>query len=244
MVDILSIFKDENEYLYLDIPYCEFYIPLYYFDTTRKFAEEFGDYIHVLGLFNVGIFENNKLKEMKTLNIPTMINVYQYDTEVREVQLLNGEMVQCKVLKFLKGAKIMPSILFENDDISKKYLQYIISGNVPSIVPYSKALQVWRKNLEINGVHFGVSSCYLELVLAGMSRNPNNLSQKFSKIAGDEGVTDYDYFPASIRQVCQYNSTFTAITFEDIDSMITSSLNKARDKTPENISPVEQVIKF
>ena len=58
------------------------------------------------------------------------------------------------------------------------------------------------------------------------------------------GVSDYSYFPASVRQVCQYNSTFTAVTFEDIDSMITSSLNKAREKTPENTSPVEQVIKF
>jgi hypothetical protein len=77
-----------------------------------------------------------------------------------------------------------------------------------------------------------------------MMRNPNDLSQKFSRIAGNEGVSDYSYFPASVRQVCQYNSTFTAVTFEDIDSMITSSLNKAREKTPENTSPVEQVIKF
>lgn len=240
----MAIFKDDGEYFYLDIPYCEFYIPIFYYDTTRRFAEDYGDYAKVLGVFNVGFFENNKLKEMKTLNIPTMITIYQYDSEVREVQLLNGEMVQCKVLKFLKGAKVMPSILFEDDEISKKYLQYIMAGNMPTVIPYSKALQVWRKNQELNGVHFGVSSCYLELVLAGMMRNPNDLSQKFSRIAGNEGVSDYSYFPASVRQVCQYNSTFTAVTFEDIDSMITSSLNKAREKTPENTSPVEQVIKF
>lgn len=240
----MGVFKSDGSFIYLEASYCEFYIPMYYFDTTRRFAEDMSDHIDVLGLFNVGIFENGKLKEMKTLNLPTMISIFVYDSELREVQMSNGESLQCKVVKYLKGAKIMQSMIFEDDTNSKNYLQFITSGNLPRIIPYSKAATVWRKNQELNNVHFGVSSLYLELILAVMHRNPNDLSQKFAKIASKDGVSEYDYATASIRQICQYNSTFTALTFEDIDSMITTSLNKSREKVKETESPVEQIIKF
>ena len=49
---------------------------------------------------------------------------------------------------------------------------------------------------------------------------------------------------ASIREICRYTSTFTAMTFEDIDSMVTSSVNRTRQNIPEPISPVETTIKY
>lgn len=240
----MGVFRSDGSYIYLDVPYCEFYIPMYYFDTTRRFAEDLNDHVEVLGIFNVGIFSNGTLKEMKTLNLPTMISIYVYDSEFREVKMTNGETMQCKVVKYLKDAKIMQSVIFEDDTNSKNYLKYITSGNLPKIIPYSKANEVWRKNQELNNVNFGVSSLYLELILSVMHRNPNDLSQKFAKIASNPGVSDYDYASASIRQICQYNSTFTALTFEDMDSMITTSLNKSREHVKEHESPVEQIIKF
>ena len=245
--DKLSIFKADGDFIYLDTQYCEFYIPMYYFDSTsqsRKFAEDFGDTIKTLGIFNVGIFKDGKLTDMKTLNIPTMITIYVSSSELREITLSNGENTQCKVIKYLKGAKIMGSRIFEDDEYAKKYLNYITGGNLPNIIPYSKLLEMWRMNQKLNGVNFGVSSLYLELILATMYRNPKNLSEKFSTIASKEGVGDYDYGTASIRQICQYTSTYTAVTYEDIDSMITTSLNRSRNGNNETESPVEQVIKF
>ena len=49
---------------------------------------------------------------------------------------------------------------------------------------------------------------------------------------------------ASIRQICQYTSTFTAVTFEDLDSMVTTSLNRERENIPETESPIEKIIKM
>jgi hypothetical protein len=217
---------------------------MYYFDTTRRFAEDLADKINVLGFFNVGVFSNGELKEMRTLNLPTVITIFVGDSELRDVKLSNGDVMQCKVVKYYKGNKIMQSMLFEDDTCSKDYLKYITSGTAPKIIPYSKALSVWQKNQDLNSVNFGVSSLYLELVLSVMYRNPNDLSQKFAKIASNDGVSDYDYATASIRQICQYNSTFTALTYEDMDSMITTSLNKSREHKKERPSPVEQVIKY
>lgn len=241
---IMGVFKSDGNYIYLDTQYIEFYIPMYYFDTSKRFAKDFNDKIDVLGVFNVGIFENNKLKGLKTFNLPTFVTLFVYDSEIKDIKMQNGETMQCKVLKYMKGAKIMQSTLFKDDTVSKDYLKYITAGNLPKGIPYSKSLQLWRKNQDLNGVNFGVSSLYLELILSVVYRNPNDLSQKFAKIASNDGVGDFDYATASIRQICQYNSTFTALTFEDMDSMITTSLNKSRNKVKENESPVEQVIKF
>lgn len=237
-----SIFRSEGDYIYLDASYCEFYIPMSYFDSSRNFAEDFNDTIKVLGIFNVGIFENGKFKELRTLNLPTTITINVYDSEIREIKMSNGETTQCKVVKYLKNAKIMRSVVFQDDEPVKKYLQFLISGKIPNIIPYSQQLRVWRKNQVLNGIHFGVSSVYLELVLSVVNRNPKKLNEKFSKVAEENG--DFDYKFASIRQICQYNSTFTALTFEDIDSMITTSLNKSRNKVKERESPIEQIIKF
>lgn len=240
----MSIFKIQGDDIILDTQYCEFYIPMYYFDTTSKFAEDLNDKIRTMGIFNVGIFTNGKLSKMETLNLPTTITLFVHDSEIREIQMTNGETIPCKVVKYLKGAKVMPSRIIEDDDNAKTFLQLITTGKLPNIIPYSKLLKVWRKNLKLTGVHFGVSSLYNELVLAVQCRNPKNLSEKFSKIASDPNVSDYDYKLLSARQICQYNSTFTALTFEDIDSMITTSLNKSCKKEKERPSPVEQIIKF
>ena len=64
-------------------------------------------------------------------------------------------------------------------------------------------------------------------------------------VAGkDDNVSDYDYKMASIRQICQYSSTFTALTFEDFDSMVTTSLNRTAEHKSEQESPLEKIIKM
>ena len=242
-----NYFKSDQTSIYLLTPYCEFYIPMDYFDTSAKFAEDRGQVIKVLGIFNVGFFENGKLKEMKVLNLPSWINVYVYDYEVRRVDL-PGELapVSCKVLKFFQGNKVMESSVIEDSTNAETYLDFILKGKIPASVPYDKSLTLWRKNQQLNGVNLGVPSVIEELILSASYRDKNNPANKFAYVIGKDpkGVSPYDYKMASVRQICQYTSTFTAVTFEDIDSMITTSLNRSRDKIPEAESPIEQIIKM
>lgn len=241
----MSIFKSDGNHIILNTDYCEFYIPLYYFDSTKRFAEDFRDYISVLGIFNVGIFENGKFSKLSTFNIPTFIELKVYDSEERIVSLAGDEEVPCKVCKYYKGNIICNSTLIEDSSNVELFLNMIISGSLPKTIPYNKALDIWRKNLELNKVSFGVSSTVLELLLSVMYRNKDKPEEKFSKKIGkDSSVSEYDYQMVNIRQVCQYASTFTAVTFEDIDSMLTTSLNRTREKKKETESPIEKVIKM
>lgn len=237
-----DVFYGDEDFIYTKVPYCEFYIPMIYFDSTNRFAEFLNDHVNVLGVFNIGIFENGKLRSMETLNLPSMVDIYVYDYEYREVELSDGVVTHCFVSKYLKDAKIMQARIFDDDEHAKRYLQCICSGKLPSIIPYSKGVKVWKKNQEINGVDFDVPDLYLELIWSVCSRDPNDMSTKYAKVFEKYG--EYGYVLASIRQICQYNSTFTALTFEDMDSMITSSLNKSRTHARETTSPVEAIIKF
>lgn len=251
----MSIFRSENGYIYTNASYIEFYIPVYYFDPNTRFATRSSDKITTLGLFNVGIFENSKLKELRVLNLPATITIFAnpHITETRMVKLINGDEEKCVVIKYVKNSKVMLSTFFKDDGNAKMFMKYILAGNLPKVIPYSKLPEVWQKNQAISGVGFGLPSLFLELLLAAVCRNPDKPEEKYSnyinekfKSPSDKNKKEFQfsYSSATIREICRYNSTFTAITFQDMDSMITASLNRSRKNAPEKHSPLEQIIKF
>ena len=240
----MNYFRTDGKYIYCDTQYIEFYIPNYYFED--KFANDLGDNIQTLGVMSVGIFTNGKCTSMRVLNIPTNIVMYVNDSESRLIKYPNtGEEVDCLVLKYNKGDKIMNSSVIEDSCNCENFVDIINKGKLPSIIPYGKSIEVWKKNMELNGVYLGVPYVIFELILSASYRYKKDPTQKFGKAAAENpGLSDYDYIMNRIREICQYTSTFTAVTYEDIDSMITTSLNRTKTKSPEAYSPVEDIIKL
>lgn len=242
-----SYFRSDGKYIYLEADYAEFYLPESYFDETGKFAEDKGDTIRTLGIFNVGIFEKDKLKEMKAFNVPTWIELFSNSSENRIVNIANknGDVneVKCKVLNYQKGAKIMASSVIQDSSNCEAFMDLIIKGKLPACIPYSKMMQTWQKNLDLNNVGFNVMNVVEEMILATMCRDKRNPSKKFCQVVTTEELSDYDYKMNNVRQICQYTSTFNAITFEDMDSMITTSLNRTKSKGEETPSVVETILK-
>ena len=242
----MSYFRSDGNYIYADCQCVEFYIPKYYFENTGNFAENNGNTIKVLGVFDIGILENGNLKEMRVLNVPTWIELFVSTSEDRDVKLPGEEdITPCHVLTYIKGQKIMSSSIVQDSTNVETYLDFVNKGKLPSIIPYEKSLQIWRKNQELNGANLGVPSVIEEMILSVAYRDKNDPSKKFSHVIGkDLNVSQFDYIMNNIRQICQYTSTFTALTFEDLDSMVTTSLNRTRNHGTEAVSPVEDLIKL
>lgn len=237
-------FRKDNEFVYLDADYMEFYIPLDFFDPSKRYAVDFSSYIETLGLFYVGIFEKGKLLNYRVMKQPYQITVYVYDSETRLVDLPTGE-VPCKVLKFNKNAKLMNSKIIQDAQSSLQYLDMLMGGKIPSSVPYDMAATLCQKNKDVNKVNFGVRPEVEEMVISLHYRNPKNLSEPFAIAYGSElSVSPYAYTMVGTRQICQYASTFSSLTFEDMDSMLTTSINRSRNKGKEQFSPIEEVIKM
>ena len=240
----MGIFRHEDTNIILEDNYCEFYIPMSYFDS--KWAVMGSDKIRTIGLFNVGLFNpKGEIKELKLFNLPTQCEINVYETERRVVEYGHMEATDCMVLKFVKDQVVMQDSVIEDSEFAQTFLDIIMKGKLPNTIPYDKALDIWRKNLELTNVNFNVPSSVLEMILATCYRDKNNIQKKFSSVAGsDKDVSMYDYTMLNIRRICQYSSTFTGMTFEDINSMITTSLNRSREKKSEMESPVEKIIKY
>ena len=97
----------------------------------------------------------------------------------------------------------------------------------------------------MNNVNLGVPNYVLEMIISVMYRDKNDPTQKFASVFGkDPNVSEYDYQTCNIRRACQYASTFSAITFEDVDTMITASLNRSAQNKEEAYTPIEEIIKY
>ena len=160
----MSYFKSDGQYIYADTQCVEFYIPKYYFEKSSNFAEDCGSVIKALGVFDIGILVGGQVKEMRVLNLPTTIELYVVDSEDRDVKLPGEEeMTACLVLRYTKGQKIMRSSIVQDSSNVESYLNFVNKGKVPSIVPYEKSLQLWRKNQELNGANLTENACRLVL---------------------------------------------------------------------------------
>ena len=97
----------------------------------------------------------------------------------------------------------------------------------------------------MNNGGLGVPATNRELVLSVQCRDQTGPTRIFAeRLNSDPNATEYEYAMVNMRQICQFSSTFAALTFEDFDSMVTSSLKRTKEHLPEPESPLEQLIKL
>ena len=121
--------RDKDDNIVLDVPYCEFYIPKSFFDSTKNFAEDFTDTMNVLGVFPVGIFEDNKLVRIGTMKVPIIIKLRVYSSEWRDVTLPSGKTEKCKVCKYFKDDVLFSGAIVEDSRNAELFLNAIIAGD-------------------------------------------------------------------------------------------------------------------
>jgi hypothetical protein len=192
--------------------------------------------------------DKGKAQELETFNIPSLIHIHPAEMEKRDIQLIEGAdgvTELYRVAKFYKGNKMMSNSIPQDATNVELFINLLFRGNVPPTIPYDQVVKIWQKNLDLNNVKLGVTSTVLEIVVAEIYRNKRKPEETFAKVIGNNPKASlYDYRAANIREICARNSTFAAMTFEDIDSMITSSLNINKYDKQESDSPIEKIIKM
>lgn len=243
----MAVFRSDGKKIYIDEDYCEFLIPMDWFDESKKFAVDQGNIIGMCGICNVALYPNGEVNPtIRTLNVPTWIYVNVYDTEIRRMMLPGFEKPESvKVLKYYKGNELMVSSIIADVSNAESFLKMIMAGKLPGSISYNDILSLWLINQNINDFVFDVPLLILEILLSTTYRDPENLEKKFASVYGkDSDASPYGYRTLNNRQICQYASTFTAMTFEDFDTMATTSINRARNKIEETESPLETIIKM
>lgn len=240
--------KVQNGMIHFTGDYMEFYIPEYYFQ--RNLAEELGGRLKVFGLFNVQLFDNKgkPTGKIETFTVPSLIIIEMDEIETRRMKLLglpDEEDELYHVVKYNSGDPIMAVDFAQDSTNVELFLDLLTGGKIPRTIKYSDILKIWQENLRLNSVHLNVASNVLEAIITQLYRNPNTPEETFAMVAGKTATpNELGYRPANIREVCARNSTFSALTFEDFDQMMTASLNRNRYGKKEMSSPLEKIIKM
>lgn len=244
-MDIKKYFKVHDGNIIFTGEYLEVYVP-------GKFEEsglyqDLGELVEVFGVLNIRVYENNKPGKLKTLNLPTTINMYPSEKTKQRLKLMDSmeEMEPYIILKFFKEDVLTNKNTRIDSTNVERFLGMITSGKIPHTIPYSSIIKIWHKNLQLNSVSLGVPSTVLELLITEIYRYKKNPALTFGSVRGkNPEISDFDYRAANMRETCSRSSVFAAVTFEDMDAMLTSSINMTNYNKKQSISPIEKIIKM
>ena len=235
----------KDGYIQLNCPYAEFYVPKQYLE--KELAMDCGESFNAFGLMYLRTFSAlDKPNELEILKIPNIISFYPTEKENRRMTIGNNSEADYIVLKFYKGNNIIQSAVRCDNAAPENFLNMILSGQVPTNIPYDKLLDLFLKVFEQNKIGLPAPSIMLELIISEVYRYSGDNSLKYGQHLAKnfDGKKQLDYSLANVRTICKNNSSFAGISFENIDEMITSAINNNKYGRTETKSPLEDVIKY
>ena len=246
-------FIDEKYFAYQDDniiftgPYMQVYLPSFYFE--KKLASELGDAISTLGLFNFKTFndpEGKNANPIRLFNVPTIITTFPSKKSVVELDLYNsGEKEVFVLLEYFANDIMCPKSVPKDIKAFGAFLAVMIGGKIPKSISYDDIFDVWEKNQELGAINLTVSDTVKEFVISKIYRNKKNKLETFGSVLGkDPKHSPYDYITASPREITKLESTFTGISFENMDEVLTSAVVGGKENRDENISPMEEILSY
>lgn len=221
-----------------------YYIPENYFNNTSKIsiAEISGMYVSSIGLFNWAIIDKHgKRGKLMPFNFPTMFLCKPRDIEkVKNLELDNTEPSDYRLLKFKYNDEVVsqcrvPKLI---DNVEIFFKMAIMTGKIPTSIPYDKLWEVYMESANLNGFDYGLNMQIFGILIAGICRDKNDISKPF-KSTNMKNMNDYR--PIKITMIPKYISPYTAITSENWDEAIRAAI-LMKDKENVADSPLEKII--
>ncbi len=246
---------NDGKHIFINTEYAEAYIPDDLFDRPNEdpspssLAYNTGESIVTIGIFYMRFFDKeenvasqrDKVK-VRTLSYPNKIETFPSGNTTRETLTINGVTDVYRVLKYNKGDVLMEASSKKSANNVEMFTKLVMAGKVPRSLSYDELFFTWKKNFEINSVNAAIPPVLLQAIISKVCRNPKNTGEEFRKLAGKGKVDPYDYIMLSMNQVSAYSSVMTSMAFERFAEKLTTSLIMTKEGTPQEKSPIEQVI--
>lgn len=240
-------FKEDGDYIKFIGPYMEMYVPSYY--KEKELYTEYGEECQVFGLLIIQTFNDVDRKSpnpKRVLNIPVLFTSSPSDKEEATLDLVgDGNKDKYTVLKYYANDILCPLNVTQEIKSFKSFLQVMLQGKIPTILPYDIIRDIMAKNMDLNGMGFDVPESIYELIIAEIYRDKKDPTKRFGMVYGkNPKMSPFDYKTASSRTITKLNSNFSSVIFENMDEMLVSSINRTVAGKPENPSPIEEVMKY
>lgn len=222
---------------------CLVYIPENYF--TSKAAYWAGDSCVTLGVIFFEFFLTEKSSKKFMMNVPLKLVIPQFRESFTVVKKFkNEEPKKYVVLSLNKGDFLFKSSRhIQTLDSIIEFLNLFNSGKLPENIPYSQITNIFKTAIQSNGMGLGVPSNLIEVMVAELTRVEKDQTFPFRIQAGRTGK-DIGYKFIGVKAMAAQTSVFSAVSFENINSSIRSSVSKTRTNAEEYRSPIEEIMFF
>lgn len=197
------------------------YVPEKYFD--RNIAEQSGEYINLIGVFDYTIqdLKTGKNNGLKPFRLPTLFATRPYTTEkVKQIQLIKqSEPTDYRILRYREDDILIVSTKLVQfiGNVEKFNNLFFILGYIINTIPYDKLYEYVMDAMTLNGFSYGLNAQVFGIVLSELCRSKSdiNIPWRLAK------TTDlHDYQSMSVKGVSKLISPYTALLSEDFDESI------------------------
>lgn len=197
------------------------YVPEKYFE--RNIAEQAGEYINLLGVFDYTIqdLKTGKNNGLKPFRLPTLFSTRPYMTEkVKQIQLTkNSDPTDYRVLRYKEDDVLIVStkVVQFIGNVEKFNNLFFILGYIINTIPYDKLYEYVMDAAELNGFSYGLNAQVFGVVLSEICRAKDDPNLPW-RLSGSKDVNAYQSM--SVKGVSKLISPYTALLSEDFDESV------------------------
>jgi hypothetical protein len=210
------------------------YIPEKYFD--RNIAEQEGDYINIMGIFNYTVqdIETGKNDGLRMFKFPSMFATRPYEvTKVKKLKLTaNSDPEDYRVFRYRDDDQIIVStkVIKFVGNCEKMLNLFFMLGYIINTIPYQDIQDLVIDNMAINGFSYGINNQMFGFAISETCRAKDDETVPF-RLSGSKDMNAYKSM--SLRNVSRLISPYTALISEDFDeSVLAAMLNENPKETP------------
>lgn len=218
------------------------YIPENYFDT--KAATWTGEGCSTLGILVIEFVVGEGKPKAFSLDIPLNVNIPSFRDKTKISKDFGNGKLDYVGLHLAKNDKLTNSSRhIQTLDSIIDFLNLFNNGKLPTSINYSELPQILKDSIQMNGMSTGVSSNMIEVMTAELSRLEKDETYPFRIQAGRTGA-EKGYSFIGVKQLAEKTSVFSAVSFENINKAIRTSVERTRDKTEQYESPIEEIMYY
>lgn len=241
-----SPFKTVGTVKYVDIFAIEVYLPYDYLEKAYRGLNYYslvGTKVKYFGVGNMRFFNNQKEMDspvgvpVYTLGIPMIITGEPTDIDTREVQFTSGgPSRKCIVLTFYKNDEFLCNTdAIKGNDNVMIYLTRLLGGKLNHVSP-EEAVGILQDVQKMNGIKLRIPSEEEEIFIAERYRSDRDPSKKARLI---DSTNPDKIVSLNMRQEAMKSTTYQALTHEDVNTSLISSVNRIRSGIVDKPTPVE-----
>lgn len=239
--------KTQDNRLKVKAPYVKVKIPEDFFN--HKIAEMTGSEVTTIGVMHIEVYglddkdfdiDNPKNPKVILFKMPMQLTLCPSD--ISEERDENKKLVT--VLEFQEGDTFIKSTLFiRNWKTVSKVVDLLLKGFLPKEIAYDQIMNFFDECCTENKTNTQVADTIVEVMIAELSRDPNNLSKPFRLALKDNPnlkMTDKQFI--KVDSLGRMYNNFASISGGDPKNGISMSIVRTRYNEPQKSSTIEEAL--